>query len=89
MWCSKQEYGDDSCGLFWLKQFYHFNKDLLKEYKFLEDFEEPLKKLEAKKWFDEKNASKLQGQIMDAISSQNETKVVTKHITLFLVLHFG
>jgi hypothetical protein len=78
MWCSKLQYGEDSCALFWLKQFYHFNKDLLKEYKFLNRFKETLEKMEANEWSDKKGCSEIQGQIMDAISSQKETKVVTK-----------
>jgi predicted DNA-binding protein YlxM (UPF0122 family) len=64
--------------LFWLKQFYHFNSDLLREFKFLEDFEESLKMLEQGKWREKEGCSELQGQIMEAISNQNETKVVTK-----------
>jgi predicted DNA-binding protein YlxM (UPF0122 family) len=50
----------------------------LREYKFLEDFEESLKMLEQGKWREKEGCSELQGQIMEAISNQNETKVVTK-----------
>jgi hypothetical protein len=89
MWCGKLQYGEDSCAMFWLEQFHHFNKDLLKEYKFLEDFEESLRQLEKGKWRDKKGCSELQGEIMSAISNQNETKVVTKYLFLFLVLHYG
>jgi hypothetical protein len=75
--------------VFWLKQFYHFNNDLLKEYKFLDDFEESLEMLEKGRWRDKKGCSELQRQMMEAISSQNETKVVAKYIFSFLVLHYG
>jgi hypothetical protein len=69
--------------LFWLEQFYHFNSDLLKEYKFLHRFKEILEQMEAQEWSDDKGASKLQGQIMSVITKQKETKVVTNYSFLF------
>jgi hypothetical protein len=75
--------------VFWLEQFYHFNKDLLNEYKFLEDFEESLRQLEKGKWRDKEGCSEFQGEIMSAISNQNVTKVVPTLSLLILVLHYG